>query len=62
MEALTSGGPVNPSALVILCTFFLARELELACARTTHLIVDETRMLVQWTIPTSKTDTHPISG
>eukprot|EP00971_Amphidinium_carterae_P352448 6492599-Amphidinium_carterae.2 len=55
-EALAVEGPVNPCALVILGAFFLARELELACARTTHLIIDEVAGIVKWTLPTSKTD------
>ena len=52
---LCEGGPMNPKALIILGSFFLAREIEisLALCRNVHILVGP---VVCWVLPASKTD------
>ena len=52
------GGPMCPVHLIILGSFFLTRELELACARYQHLSIGQGK--VTWVLPATKTDVHAI--
>jgi hypothetical protein len=50
------GAPVGWANLVVLATFFMMRELEIAAALATHLSVDEEVLRVTLRLPVSKTD------
>ena len=53
---LVQGGPVGPGAALILGSWFLTREVELANARAAHCQIDNLARTVTWLLPASKTD------
>ena len=55
-DAITKRGPINPRALHVLATFFLAREMEVATAKRNNMVVDKEVEAMTWRLPVSKTD------
>ena len=49
-------GPIGMSDLMIIGTFFMARELELSCAKCSHLFIDVIVSEVTWNMPVAKND------
>ena len=54
------GGPVGMTDLLIIGTYFMARELEIACARCGHFSVDVLAAEVTWNMPVTKNDTQAL--
>ena len=54
--SLSSMGGLLVSDLCIVASFFMARELEVACARVTHFRFDVMKAEVTWNMPVSKND------
>ena len=55
-SAVVDMGPVGMSDLLVLGSFFLARELEISCAKCAHLTLDYNSKEVTWNMPVSKND------
>ena len=54
---LNPGRPLQPGHTFLLGSLFMLRELELACARTSHVHLNIDEKILVWNVPTSKTDT-----
>ena len=52
------GQPLHAARLFLLGSMFMLRELETACARTSHVTVDREAKVVHWLVPTSKVDVN----
>ena len=61
-EPVCSEGPIGPTDFIIVGAFFLTREIEIACAKSTHVEMDHMNMEVQWTLPVSKNDPRAIGA
>lgn len=59
-EPAVMGGPIGPVDFAIICTFFLARELELACAKIGNFHIDANELEVTWNLPVSKNDVEAL--
>ena len=55
-SAVVENGPVGVTDLFVLATFFMARELEVACARCSNFHVDILAGEVTWNMPVAKND------
>mgnify|MGYP006999512574 CR=1 FL=1 len=56
-KTVTSGGPTWPVHLLLICGFFLLREIEAAAAKFKDIVYDAGARTMAWTLPVSKTDT-----
>ena len=54
--AEVTGGPVGVTDFIEIGTYFLARELEIACAKCGHFHLDILAAEVTWNLPVSKND------
>ena len=59
-DAIVDGGPVGMTDLLTLGTYFMARELEVACAKCSHIHLDLLAAEVTWNMPVSKNDVQAI--
>lgn len=57
---LVEDGPIGVLDVVTVGTFFLARELELACAKVGHFHFDVEAQEVTWNLPASKNDVEAL--
>lgn len=58
--AVVPGGPIGVVDFALVGTFFLARELELACAKVGHFYIDEPAHEATWNLPVSKNDVEAL--
>ena len=59
-DAIVEGGPVGMTDLLTLGTYFMARELEIACARCSHIHLDFLAAEITWNMPVSKNDVQAV--
>ena len=59
-DAIVDGGPVGMTDLLTLGTYFMARELEIACARCNHIHLDLLAAEITWNMPVSKNDVQAV--
>ena len=55
-DPISAGGPISPSLFAVLGSFFLTREVEIACAGAVDIHINESTEEVVWQLPVSKTD------
>ena len=53
---VVDGGPIGICDLMIIGSFFMARELEIACAKCGHIFIDAIESEVTWNMPVAKND------
>ena len=58
--AIVAGGPFGASDFAVAGTFFLLRELEIACAGYGHVTFNTECMEVTWRLPASKNDPRAV--
>ena len=57
---VVDGGPIGPTDFAVLGIFFLTREIELSCARCSHISLDVKAAEITWTLPVSKNDIRAV--
>jgi len=55
-DPINSQGPINPRGAAVLGSAFMLREIEAACARASHMRLDELEQCVYLNLPITKTD------
>jgi len=57
---LVEGGPIGITDLIIIGTFFMARELEIACAKCGNFHIASLEAEVTWNMPVAKNDVQAL--
>ena len=61
-EPIVEGAPISPSHFSTMGIFFMTREIEIACAASVDIRLDEVRKEVCWSLLVSKTDQRAIGA